>query len=554
MRNIIIKDYISSLKEDKELDYIFTLLLENMDFQIVSTPHNTRGQTQYGKDVVATGKDENGRMWKWYFIIKGHAAKDINSYNFNSPDGIRESLLVAKDVDFESYSIPGFNKLPTKFVVVHNGTMLDNTRVQFEDLIKKYFEEETVEEWNIEKLTRLFSKYLFNECLFADEESFLLMKRVLVLLDSSNFSSLQQLVHIQFERSKDVSDIKSRIVAKLFSSLTLICLLVNQYAHEYNNLTPSKYCVDLIVIKTWEFIVKKGWEKEKHITNKFCKLIDLQVSIYFEYINKTYPLASAKKGLFTYGESQTEPVCYPIRCFKYLDTLLYFSFLTETHCKPESRTDLRKRNIQYIERLIEANSGFDMTLLDTNSISLLYLTLYITGGDYCDDDMIFLGNYFSRIIQNIIIRLRRNKMLPETYGNEKAVAHSIYAKSNDYVDDSSLLLFYLATIVSMMELDELYQLIVKIAEESNVNIQRIAPINIEDVETKLFEGNMNDNIKIQMSLSLPNTIQEFLAMYPIGAYKKINFKCDNIGLPYIKLLAHMYYNIDVFLHEIFGKS
>ena len=120
MRNIIIKDYISSLKEDKELDYIFTLLLENMDFQIVSTPHNTRGQTQYGKDVVATGKDENGRMWKWYFIIKGHAAKDINSYNFNSPDGIRESLLVAKDVDFESYSIPGFNKLPTKFVVVHN--------------------------------------------------------------------------------------------------------------------------------------------------------------------------------------------------------------------------------------------------------------------------------------------------------------------------------------------------------------------------------------------------------------------------------------------------
>lgn len=65
---------------------------------------------------------------------------------------------------------------------------------------------------------------------------------------------------------------------------------------------------------------------------------------------------------------------------------------------------------------------------------------------------------------------------------------------------------------------------------------------------------MNDNIKIQMSLSLPNTIQEFLNMYSIGAYKKINFKCDNIGLPYIKLLAHMFYNIDVFLHEIFGKS
>ena len=172
MRDIIISDYLSSLKEDKELDYIFTLLLKSMEFQVVSTPVHSKGLTQNGKDVVAIGKDEKGMRWKWYFIIKGHAAKDINTQNFYAEEGIRESLLTAKDVGFKSYSLPGFNNLPTKYVIVHNGIVKENARVQFEELINREFDEGTVEDWGIEKLTFLFYRHLFNECLFADDESY----------------------------------------------------------------------------------------------------------------------------------------------------------------------------------------------------------------------------------------------------------------------------------------------------------------------------------------------------------------------------------------------
>ena len=57
MNNRVISEYLESLKEDDELDYIFPILLESMGFQIVSTPKNSKGQSQYGKDVIEIHRD-----------------------------------------------------------------------------------------------------------------------------------------------------------------------------------------------------------------------------------------------------------------------------------------------------------------------------------------------------------------------------------------------------------------------------------------------------------------------------------------------------------------
>ena len=53
LRKEIIKEYVASLKEDGELDYIFPLLLERMGYRVLSTPKQSKGQSQYGRDVVA---------------------------------------------------------------------------------------------------------------------------------------------------------------------------------------------------------------------------------------------------------------------------------------------------------------------------------------------------------------------------------------------------------------------------------------------------------------------------------------------------------------------
>ena len=76
VRQEIVKQYIASLKEDGELDYIFPLLLERMEYRILSTPKQSKGMPQYGRDVVAI-KEVKGEPTLWLFELKGFGAKDI---------------------------------------------------------------------------------------------------------------------------------------------------------------------------------------------------------------------------------------------------------------------------------------------------------------------------------------------------------------------------------------------------------------------------------------------------------------------------------------------
>ena len=59
MNQIIVREYLESLTENEELDYLFPILLEAMDFEILTTPKLFKGFSQYGKDIVAVGLDED---------------------------------------------------------------------------------------------------------------------------------------------------------------------------------------------------------------------------------------------------------------------------------------------------------------------------------------------------------------------------------------------------------------------------------------------------------------------------------------------------------------
>ena len=258
MKHRIIRDYLESLKEDKELDYIFPMLLEAMGFRIVATPRNSKGQPQHGKDVIAIGKGEDGLLYRWYFELKGNAAKDINDKTYQVEDGVRDSILAAKDAPYEDSSIPSFNKLPYKIVFVHNGILMENTRITFEGFIKREFPDGGFERWDIERLTELFSKYLFDECLFCDDESYTLFKKTLVLLDAPGWSTkdVDRLIDIQLNHC-NLDKKNHREIAKCLSALNLLLAIIYNYSQDAKNLLPAKMASDRIVLKTWAWILKK---------------------------------------------------------------------------------------------------------------------------------------------------------------------------------------------------------------------------------------------------------------------------------------------------------
>ena len=178
---LVVRDYLRNLKEREELDYLFPFLLEQMTYKIVKTAKTSHGQPEYGKDIIATKNEKNGIEKLCIFQLKAGEDGNINNSVFCKQDGVRESLLQAKDAVFRDSSIPNLNNLPIKIILVHNGELNSNFRSLFNFFIEKEFTCAGIEfeRWDIFKLTEFFSKYLLNEYIIVRPELLNLFKKSL---------------------------------------------------------------------------------------------------------------------------------------------------------------------------------------------------------------------------------------------------------------------------------------------------------------------------------------------------------------------------------------
>lgn len=544
MKHRIVRDYLESLKEDKELDYIFPMLLEAMGFRIVATPRNSKGQSQYGKDVIAIGKGEDGILYRWYFELKGNAAKDINDTTFYIKDGVRDSILAAKYAKYDDSSIPSFNKLPHKIVFVHNGILVENTRSTFEGFISQEFSNGGFERWHIERLTELFSKYLFDECLFCDDESYTLFKKALVLLDAPGWKTtdVDCLIDIQLNHCK-LDKKNHREIAKCLSSLNLLLAIIYKYAQDAKNLLPAKMASNRIVLKTWAWILKNNKEKSKIVIDFFSKIVDLHLDIYYKYIQKIVPLAISYKGLYMYRGSDSERVCYPLRCYAFMNDLLYF-YMVSCYLNNQNKQYLNAAKNTILE-VLKNNTGFDVPLLDTNAVTLQLLLSFVLRFPLSEDDEKTIMEFFKRLTLNVIIRKNEKDMFPELHGNSKQVAKSIYKKSPEYSDSSSLFLMTLIEIIAWADAEPLYTMLREKIEETKVNLQVSYPIESENLEIKLFEHQLYDEMAVLTNIKLPKSLEEFNKSYK-KRYNSIDFRTTKTKFWFLAILAHIHYQTDLF--------
>lgn len=543
----IVRDYLESLKEDRELDAIFPILLMAMDFRIVSTPHNSKGQSQYGKDVVAVGKGEDGVIYRWYFELKGNAAKDINDSTFMVQDGVRESILAAKDVPYIDSSIPSFNKLPVKIVFVHNGILQENTRPQFEGFIEREFPNGGFERWGIEVLTNLFNIYLFNESLFVDEKSSKLLKKILVLLDAPGWRPNDVAAMVDLLMKHCASD-KSKREKKLgFASMHLLLAMILQECEANGNLLPAKRASDVMVLKVWEWMLRQGVENNALYVKLFSRIVRFHIHIYTLYFDKLLPLARTYKGLYMPNGGETEKVLYGIRCFDFLSDMLYYFEVLQTIDLPipDRRAQMRECRDCVID-VIKHNSGFDLPMLDTQSIPILMtLRFMMLWYNHEEKDEELIVTWVQRMVINLLIYYRQHKMLPETTGDRRDLAKSMYRKTDSYRDQSSLLLAHLAEIVAWIGDKNLYKLLYDLVKESGVNLQIAYPIPYEDLEYSLFNHRLYREMSIEFDIKMPKDITRFDKSL-VKKYDHISLRTEKTAFRFLETLAHVCYKTDWF--------
>lgn len=553
--NIIVQEYLGSLKEDKELDYLFPILLNVMGFRIVQTALESKGQSQYGKDIIAIGKDEKGNKYRWYFELKGFKDKDITDKNYSIPDGIRESIIEAKDTAFNDSSIPEFNSLPLKIVVVHNGVLKTNIRPTFDGFISREFKLGEFERWDIYCLTDLFSKYLFSEYLLADSESNRLLKRTLAFLDSpdNDYVDFKQLVEIQIDK---INSIKGRTFKKFFATMNLLSSIVFHYSLENQNLIAAKECSDYLVLRVWSWILKQKLEQKGAVLKEYRKLLKTQYDILNLYFRKTFKVASLENGLYAENGDFFEAIGYPLRCFDYVNDLIYYCELRSYY--PDFKDVIthkkRLRNIQKdkIIELIENNSGAYRPIIDNHSIAILNTFRFFSEqSDLRQRDVEFLASYIFGVINGLlVIKIKRNR-LPDGYNRVNLVSEFVATevRPEEYTDESSMLIAMLYELLVLFNAEDTY-LNLKLHLKDKVNLQIAHPNTKEyDIEQSLFEHHMDSEYYVDSFHKVPDSFEEFKKLVKEKPFEEIDYRTDKAGFPYLRTLAHKYFKNELFPDE-----
>jgi hypothetical protein len=565
IKPIIVREYLESLTESEELDYIFPLFLESQGFIILSKPTDSKGLSQYGKDVVAVGNDFSDKKKKrFYFELKGGGDKDITSEVFiRKQDGILESLRESKYRKFE-FTNKKQEKLPLKIVLVHNGELKASVKDTFEGFVNTEFPQNgniEFDRWGISELTNIFAERFFGEFLLVNKEATKLFNKTLANLDaedkiSTNFILLLDVIFGLVKR-EDYNKTLPRKWKMMFESLRLISFIIYTESKQYNNLNIVKKYLTHLVIRLWYWVLKNKLEQDKAIRNYIDKILNFYLFVMNEYFQRTLPIALLKDGLYSETGGRYEQVGYTFRTFDYLQYLCWFLRLS-----PDIER-LKELTKNMLIPILNANNVCCRPLLDIHSIPIIdVFKLLIEIGDKES-----AKNYLSQILFYIRTGKDKYDKLPDANNSERNVIKLVTTKEKSiyYSDSTSPLLAVLMEFIAILDMEAKYYEMKDFINKHKIDLGIFVPHHsnnsiskhlIEDKENDLDEQLFSKfffNDGYQHDLSLNKNFDEELNFNDFKAMifgRKDEFiydyRTDIVGFSILRDLAHIYFRTPYF--------
>jgi hypothetical protein len=554
IKPIIIKEYLQSLKEDSELDVIFAILLQAMEYEILSTPKEYKGFSQYGKDIVAVKIDPiDGVKKRFYFELK---AGDIDSNKWNMPDnGVRDTLRMTADANFQT-TFKDFEKLPIKVVLVFNGMVSEKIRKILNDFSKKEFVDKGMEfeEWNIYKLSELLSNEIFVKYLLIDEENTRLFNRVLVNLNAT------ENVSVDFDDLLNNILFKNKFINKrgklnrserlFFQSLNLIGYIVYTESKKYDNLSIVKRYLTHLLLKYWLWILKNKLENNPKVIYFFNSFFEFYYITINEFLERNLPLLEFKDGLHYENGGRYEQIGYTIRSFDFFSVICFVINY--------EKASISKENFKgYINRISNSLSNISVLsrpIIDIHSIPIIdTLNILI---DFEEPEIAI--SYLLNILEYLKFSKSKFGKFPDASNNVKnVIKYTVTGKKPVYyIDSVSPLLAVLMEYVALFDLEQTYYDMRKFIIEKDITLGLFVPHHgnystsknlIEDkendLEEQLFSKSVWDGYQIETNL-----FSNFNKDLSFNDFKekiirrkeefKYDYRTDKSGYKALRSLAH----------------
>lgn len=361
---LIIKEYLSHLKESTELDSLLPDLLLCMGIEPISRAQI--GVRQDGVDVAAIGKDpETGQKTVYLFLIKqGDLTR--NDWDGGTPQSVRPSLNEILEVYIPTRLDKKYSTLPKKIVVCTGGEKKQAVESGWKGYTDKHQvdNELAYEFWGGDKLSLLIELHMMNENILPADLRSKLRKSLSLLNDPDHdYSEYYEMIDILLFKT-GYGDIKKpstkKKVIKVFRTLNLCQNIIHLWAKEGGNLKPALYYSERTILNAWEYIRQNELYSNQSFINVFLSLCSTLDRVYADYFLKIQEYCYIENGFS--GNCRD----YVVECISIFEQLgiianignyfLMFGMLQDNKASLENASVVREALKSYIENHLSTSA------------------------------------------------------------------------------------------------------------------------------------------------------------------------------------------------------
>lgn len=515
---LILKQYLSQMKERGELDAFLPELLSDMGFNVISKPQI--GTRQYGVDISAIGKNDAGEEAVYLFSIK---AGDLSrtDWDGDTNQALRPSLNEIIDVYIHS-NIPNEHKdKPIIICLCFGGEIKEQIRQNVTMYIKQNTTNKiSFQEWNGDKIAQLIEdNFLKEDFLPKDYQG--LMRKSLALLDEplTSYRYFKELVTaILLSEKLEITRIR-----QVYISLWILFV----WCRDEDNLESSFLSAELAVLHCWDLIkYLESYPKSKRnkITDSINSLFQLYRLISRFYLeNKIIPYCHIKHGLSSAINGRNH-IDTNLRLFDILGRLslnaLWLSndiFNSDSNDIKDYFIEIQNEYILAIKHLI-INNKILLSPYHEKQTTEVALTLIALSQE---QDLTFVHSWLKAMIDRIQNNFFTNQTYLSMLSNYSELIQHPKSGEKEYkqkVTASSVFYPFLATFASHMEMQDIYDDIKALYKREIPECNLQAWYLSDDSEQALWKNNAIHGATLT-NLDLDMTMDEWL--------KEILYECKN---------------------------
>jgi len=542
---LIIKEYLSLLKESKELDSLIPELLLAMGHEVISKPQI--GVRQFGVDVASIGVDEDGIKKVFLFTIKegdfGRADWD------NGLQAVRPSLNEILDSYIPQKISSEYQALVKKIVLATGGDKKQEIDDNWNGFIIINSKENKIEFdfWGGDKLALLIEKYIFNEFVIPSEQRSLFRKTLALIgdVDYDLSDYYQFLDEILFQNKLEEKSDK-----KILKALRLIFLalnIVDFWATNEDNLKKSLYASERTLLNVYDFLAKNNFKKKKQLNIIFNKINKKHLTIQEKYFKKILPAVKVKQGLSLYGGDFLQE---SLILFEQLGIMsMYGNFYYTMLCSSEddvNYSDYMKIK-DTVKLLIQNNKGLYNPVYEEHIIDIS-LTLHLLE---LWNEIEFIDKWIYDLLSHIDFACNQGKYFPiDTNNFEDLVELNIgEAKDKKEYITTSILLPTLAFWCVKLGLLENYKYIVHLTK--NMYKETTLQVWFPDKDTNQYIYREKASIEsgyVFAPIQIKDSISEFPNTIKLLVDKTYLIELEDISNPIFYLLSSRHFRMPLFPH------